>query len=82
MEDQLIDFETGIPLRELGLLREEERGNGKVMIYRPPSAFTPPILVIRTCVEIKKHYPSFTVLVENYYNADEINDAINGIKHE
>lgn len=81
-EDEILDPETGISLFNLGLARKENKDGKLTIYYRPPSPFTPAILVIKIGLDIKAEYPDATVVLEDYYISDEINEIINGIKIE
>jgi len=82
LENEIVDAETGVSLFRLGLARKENKHGKLIIYYRPPSPFTPVILVIKIGLDIKFKYPEAIVILEDYYISNEINKILNGIKIE
>ncbi|EZQ01976.1 hypothetical protein CM19_10860 [Candidatus Acidianus copahuensis] len=68
-EETIIEPETKLPIEYF-----IEKRNGK-LVYRPPSPFTPPILVIAVCIFIKRKGMD-VVVDDTYYLAKEINKRL------
>lgn len=78
---EIVEPETQLPAISLGLLRVEKKEDGKsVIYYRPPSAFTPPILVLAFGILIRLKTSADEVILENYYLSEEINEILREIK--
>lgn len=69
---EVLEPETGVPVEELGLVREGEDGT---LYYKPISPYTPQILVIALGIELVL-YTRRRVKLENYYLEEEINKRL------
>jgi len=69
--DEIIEPETGLPAKYLGLIRVE----GDTIYYRPISHYTPQFLVITMGIEILMITRKRTK-VEGYYLEEEINKRL------
>lgn len=79
---EVIDPELQVPMVSVGLMRVTEKEGYTEILYKPPSIFTPPLLVIAGCIQIyrklleKGLVQRCRVRVEHYYLAEEINKRL------